>query len=97
MTAFALALLTDRVLFVDDAVGKFYGIFSPTFDCNYTQSRRGTRDRAACSLIWMAWVTHGVNAAGCSRCRIQTLGPSHKLDLHSYAEQQCTLPHALVF
>ena len=41
VTAFALALLTDRVLLVDDAVGKFYGLFLPAFDCNYTRSRRG--------------------------------------------------------
>ena len=45
VTAFALALLTDRALFVDDAAGKFYRIFSPTFDCNYTQSRRGAQAR----------------------------------------------------
>jgi len=43
VTAFALALLTDRVLLVDDAVGKYYGLFSPVFDCNYTWSRRGLR------------------------------------------------------
>ncbi len=40
MTAFALALLTDRVLFVDDPRGRYFGIFWPTFDCSYTQSRR---------------------------------------------------------
>ena len=46
VTAFALALLTDRVLLIDDAVGKFYGLFSPAFDCNYTQGRRGLRTPA---------------------------------------------------
>ena len=41
VTAFALALLTDRVLFVDDPWGRYFGMFLPTFDCSYTQSRRG--------------------------------------------------------
>ena len=40
VTGFALALLTDRVLFVDDPYGRYFGIFKPTFDCNYTQTRR---------------------------------------------------------
>ena len=41
VTAFALALLTDRVLLIDDAIGKFYGLFTPSFDCNYTHTRCG--------------------------------------------------------
>ena len=40
VTGFALALLTDRVLFVKDYSDRYFGIFSPTFDCNYTESRR---------------------------------------------------------
>ena len=40
VTAFALALLTDRVLFVDDTNGRYFGMFWPTFNCSYTQSRR---------------------------------------------------------
>ena len=69
VTAFALALLTDRVLFVDDAVGGFYGIFSPTFDCNYTQSRRGANFRGP--VQDMRCTVPGSGHA-CGACKVAT-------------------------
>ena len=67
VTGFALALLTDRVLLVDDSAGRYFGIFSPTFDCNYTQSRREARQIAKA-----AGFTPSVRVARARSCRTQS-------------------------
>jgi hypothetical protein len=80
VTGFALALLTDRVLFVDDSQGKYFGIFWPTFDCNYTQSRREARQITTPGWLLLpvrvAWV-QGQGLSHMSAVWQPALCPSH--------------------
>ena len=53
VTAFALALLIDRVFLINDPRNGYYAAFTPEFDCHYNASRCGLRQiyRPACHPV----------------------------------------------